>query len=149
MRFSLEKFTDLDIGWNERPLSEADFYKLCRRFRITVEEIPLRVSGFYYCVMGRHFIAIDSKLPERRKLLVMLHEFAHFLMHVPNSNETASYHGVGRPTRKEREADMFALVAMIPRTWLETRTPDELIAEEGVLPEDLRQRFELFEKHGV
>jgi len=149
MRFSLEKFIDLGIGWNERPLSEADFYKLCRKFRITVEEIPLRVSGFYYCVMGRHFIAIDSKLPQRRKLFVMLHEFAHFLMHAPNSNETASYHGVGRPTRKEREADMFALVAMIPRTWLETRTPDELIAEEGVFPEDLRQRCELFEKHGV
>jgi hypothetical protein len=70
-------------------------------------------------------------------------------MHAPNSNETASYHGVGRPTRKEREADMFALVAMIPRTWLETRTPDELIADESVSPAELRQRFELFEKHGV
>ena len=138
MRFSLEKFSDLGIGWNDRPLTEADFHKLCRRFRITVEEIPLRVSGFYYCVMGRHFIAIDSKLPQSRKLFVMFHEFAHFLMHAPNSNETASYHGVGRPTRKEREADMFALVAMIPRRWLETRTPDELIAEEGVMPEDLR-----------
>jgi Zn-dependent peptidase ImmA (M78 family) len=149
MRFSLEKFKDLGVGWNERPLSEADFYSLCRRFRITVEEIPLRVSGFYYCVMGRHFIAIDTKLPPSRKLFVMLHEFAHFLMHAPNTNETASYHGVGRPTRKEREADMFALVAMIPQTWLETRTADEIIADEGISPGDLRQRFELFEKHGV
>ena len=149
MRFSFEKFDNLGIGWNERPLTDEDFYNLCRRFRITLEEIPLRVSGFYYCVMGRHFIAIDSKLPPPRKLFVMLHEFAHFLMHVPNTNETASYLGVGRPTRKEREADMFALVAMIPRTWLETRTADELIADEGISPEDLRQRFELFEKHGV
>ena len=149
MRFSLEKFSNLNIGWNERPLSEADFYRLCRRFRITVEEIPLRVSGFYYCVMGRHFIAIDSKLPPRRKLFVMFHEFAHFLMHAPNTNETASYLGVGRPTRKEREADMFALVAMIPRTLLETRTSDELIADDGISREELRQRFELFEKHGL
>ena len=67
MRFSLEKFSNLDIGWNERPLTDDDFYRLCRRFRITVEEIPLRVSGFYYCVMGSHFIAIDSKLPATSK----------------------------------------------------------------------------------
>ena len=149
MRFSLDKFLNLDIGWNERPLTEDDFHRLCRRFRITVEEIPLRVSGFYYCVMGRHFIAIDSKLPPPRKLFVMFHEFAHFLMHAPNTNETASYLGVGRPTRKEREADMFALVALTPRSWLQERTADELIADEGVSREDLRQRFELFEKHGV
>ncbi len=149
MKFSLEAITRLRIGWNERPLNEADFYKLCRRFKITVEEIPLRVHGFYYCVMGRHFIAIDSKLPPAKKLFVMFHEFAHFLMHAPNTNETASYHGVGRQTRKEIEADMFALVALIPKRWIETRLPEELIADEGITAEMLRQRLALFERHGV
>ena len=149
MFFSLEKFSKLQIGWNERPLAEADFYRLCRRFRITVDEIPLRVSGFYYCVAGRHFIAIDSKLPSRKKLFVMFHELGHYLMHVPNQNETASYHGVGKPTRKEREADIFALVALVPRVWLETRTPDDMIANEGVTREQLATRFSLFETHGV
>jgi hypothetical protein len=52
MKFSLAKFTSLDIGWNERPLDEADFYRLCRRLKITVEELPLRVEGFYYCVLA-------------------------------------------------------------------------------------------------
>ncbi|MGH9949446.1 MAG: ImmA/IrrE family metallo-endopeptidase [Pyrinomonadaceae bacterium] len=149
MLFSRENFSNLKIGWNERPLTETDFYKLCRRFKITVDEIPLRVSGFYYCVMGRHFIAIDSKLPPKKKLFVMFHEFAHFLMHAPNTNETASYHGLGRQTRKEREADMFALVALIPRDWLTSRTPDELIADEGFSADELRQRFALFENFGV
>lgn len=149
MHFSLDKFSKLKIGWNERPLTEADFYKLCRRFKITVDELPLRVSGFYYCVMGRHFIAIDSKLGRRKKLFVMFHELAHFLIHAPNTNETASYHGLRPQSRKEREADIFALVALIPRRWLETRTPDELIADEAISPDELRQRFELFETHGV
>jgi hypothetical protein len=44
---------------------------------------------------------------------------------------------------------MFALVAMVPRRWLETRTADELIAEEGMSPDYLRLRFELFEKHAA
>lgn len=149
MHFSLARFSKLNIGWNERPLTEADFHRLCRRFSITVDEIPLGVSGFYYCLRGRHFIAIDSKLPPRRKLFVMFHEFAHFLMHAPNTNETASYHGVGRKTRKEREADIFALVALIPRRWLETRTADELIRDESVTADELRERFQLFETHCV
>jgi len=149
MRFSLDKFSNLKIGWNERPLTEADFYRLCRKFKITCEEIPLSVSGFYYCVMGRHFIAIDSKLGQRKKLFVMFHEFAHYPMHAPNTNETASYHGLRPQSRKEREADIFALVAIIPRRWLESRTADELIADEGVSPDELRKRFELFEMHGV
>lgn len=142
--FAIEKF-----GWNEKPLTEADFYRLCQRFRITVEEIPLRVSGFYYCVMGRHYIAIDRGLRGKQKLFVMFHEFAHFLMHAPNTNETASYHGVGRQTRKEREADLFALVALIPQHWLETRTPDELIADEGITSDMLRERMELFARHSL
>jgi Zn-dependent peptidase ImmA (M78 family) len=149
MFFSLEKFSKLKIGWNERPLSEADFHRVCRRYGITVEELPLRVSGFYYCVSGRHFIAIDSKLPARRKLFVMFHELAHYLMHAPDQNATASYHGVGRQTRKEREADRFALVALIPKAWLETRSADEMIRDEGVTAEELVLRYALFEAHGV
>jgi Zn-dependent peptidase ImmA (M78 family) len=149
MFFSSRKFEQLNVGWNERRLDEADFHRLCRRFRITVQELPLRVGGFYYCMMGRHFIAINSRLPNKKKLLVMFHELAHYLMHAPNHNETASYHGVGRPTRKEREADMFALVALIPKHLLETLSPDELIRDECISPDELAARYALFETHGV
>ena len=149
MFFSLEKYKKLKIGWNERPLTEADFHRLCRRHKVTVQELSLRVSGFYYSMLGGHFIAIDSKLPARKKLFVMFHEFAHFLMHAPDQNATASYHGVGRQTRKEREADLFALVALIPRVWLETRTADEIIADEGVGAAELALRFSLLETYGV
>ena len=148
MRFSLEKFSNLDIGWNERPLSETDFFRLCRRFRITVEEIPLRVSGFYYCVMGRHFIAVDSKLPQRTKLFVMLHEFAHFLMHAPETNTTASFHGLGSKTRKEREADTFALCALIPKTVIANKDISELI-DEGFSNDLLEERFKLYRTAGI
>lgn len=148
MRFFREKIESLVKGWNKRPLTEADFYRLCRRHRITVDEMPLRVSGFYYCVMGRHFIAIDSKLPPTRKLFVMFHEFAHYLMHAPNTNETASYHGVGKPTRKEKEADLFALVALVPSRFIEARTRDE-IAEELTDEELLAERLKCFARYGI
>ena len=61
----------LRTHWNKRPLTEVDFYRLCRKHKVSVEEMPLRVSGFYYCAMGRHFIAIDSRLSPQKKLFVM------------------------------------------------------------------------------
>lgn len=149
MIFLLDKIKQLKIGWNERPLGEADFYKLCKRHKIVVNEMPLRVSGFYYCVKGGHYIAIDSKLSKGMKLLVMFHEFAHFLMHAPSVNETASYHGIGRKDRKEIEADTFALVAVIPQKWIETMTPDEILERSGLDADQLKERFEIFEKFGI
>jgi Zn-dependent peptidase ImmA (M78 family) len=143
MRSYLDKISDLKVGWNLRPLTEDDFYCLCRRHRLTVVEMPLETDGFYYCVKRRHYIAVDSRLPRVRKLLVMFHEFAHFLMHSPDTNTTASFHGVGTKTRKEREADAFALCALIPRRWVESRMPEEL-ADEGFPKEIIRDRMSLY-----
>jgi Zn-dependent peptidase ImmA (M78 family) len=149
MRFLMEKISRLKIGWNCRPLTEPDFHALCRRFRITVVEMPLRTNGFYYCVKGRHFIAIDSKLSPPRKLLVMFHEFAHFLMHAPDTGVTANFHGVGRRTRKEIEADAFALCAVIPREMLESRTRRELLEDEGIDEEIVSAREALRERYDI
>ena len=145
MQFYLDKIKRLNVGWNERPLTEEDFYRLCSRRRITIVEMPLETNGFYYCVKGRHYIAISASIDRFRKLVVMFHEFAHFLMHVPDSSTTASFHGVGQKTRKEREADAFALCAVIPKTWIESRTVDELI--DAGIPEDvLRERLTVYER---
>ena len=148
MRSYLEKIKSLRIQWNQRPLGEDDFYRLCQRFKITVVEMPLTTNGFYYCVKRRHFIAVDSKLPRVDKLLVMFHEFAHFLMHSPDTNTTASFHGLGKKTRKEREADSFALCALIPKPWIEQREMSELI-DEGFPLELLHERSEIYEQLGL
>ncbi len=148
MRFILERIRQLNIGWNERPLTEADAFALCRRFRITVEELPLRVSGFYYSVLGRHFIAVDSKLPPQQRLFVLFHEFAHFLLHAPDGGATANFHGIGKKTRKEAEADMFALVAVMPLRMLREYSVSDLV-DEGFEPAHVRERLAILEDHGL
>lgn len=150
MHFLVDKITALKIGWNERPLGEADFYRVCKRLRVNVTEMPLRTGGFYYRLMGRDYIAIDSRLSGTKKLLVQFHELAHFLLHTPESGATANFHGIGRQTRQEREADLFALCSLIPRTMLETRTADELaaLADDECIPgEILAERIEIFRRH--
>src|SRR5690606_32652174 len=139
----------LRFGWNERPLGEADFYRLCRRFKVTVTEMPLRVGGFYYSVIGRHHIAIDSGLPEREKLFVMFHELGHFLLHVPAAGVTANFHGIGTKTRVENEADIFALCSLLPRHILEHHDAAELLETEGLGEEKIAARFAVFEKYGI
>lgn len=148
MLFLLDKISELRSQWNRKPLTQDDFYQLCKRNKVTVEEMPLRVSGFYYCLLGGHYIAIDSRLRHHKKLFVMFHEFAHYLMHVPDSGVTANFHGIGKKTRKEAEADAFALCAIIPKTWIESRSLAEIADEEGIPEDILRERVAVYELHG-
>ncbi len=149
MRFISDKMTKLKTGWNERRLTESDFYLLCRRFKIEVTEMPLRTGGFYYRVMGRDFIAVDCRLAGPRKLAVLFHELGHYLFHTPESGATANFHGVGRKTRQEREADVFALCALIPRPLIEQRTVHELAEDHGFPVEMVAERLEILGRYGV
>ncbi len=149
MRFLLEKAASTCPDWNRKPLTEDDFQRLCRRHKVTVVEMPLRTNGFYYCVKKRHFIAIDSKLPPSRKLFVMFHELGQFLLHSPDTNATANFHGVGKRSRKESEADIFALCSLIPVTWITERNADELIDHEGLDARLVAERVDIYRTHGV
>jgi len=148
MRLLAEKISKLQIGWNERPLTEDDFVTLCGRFGITVDERPLGVAGFYYRVMGRDFIAVDSRLGWPEKLGVLFHELGHFLLHAPRTGPSAGFHGVGRLTRKEREADAFALCALIPKSQIESRSIHDLI-DQGFTAEMITGRYALYEQYGI
>lgn len=143
-----DRISKLNIGWNERPLDEPDFYRLCRRFKIKVTEMPLRVGGFYYRAGGRDFIAVNSRLSGIEKLAVLFHELAHFLFHSPDHGATANFHRIGRRTRKECEADVFALCAMIPRTMLAQRTASELI-DDGFSVDVVTARQAVLERYGL
>lgn len=148
MQLLADRLRMLNIDWNERPLSEADLYRLCRRFRVKLIEMPLGVSGFYYRAGGRDFIAIDSRLSGIERLKVAFHELGHFLFHAPDSGATASFHRVGRRTRKEIEADVFAVCALIPRTELEAKTICELI-DKGWPPDLVAERHRVLERYNI
>jgi len=148
MHLFADKIRRLRFSWNKRPLGEADFDRLCRRFRVAVDEMPLTTSGFYYCLKGRHFIAIDSRLRGHERLFVMFHELAHFLMHSPDSDATANFYGVGKKTRKEVEADAFALCAILPRSVIEKRTPAEIV-DDGVPSEMVAERLAIYRFYGI
>lgn len=149
MNLILNRIEELNCSWNISPLSAEDLYRLCSEHGVEVIEGPLEISGFYFSVLGRHVIAVDSRLEPCRKLFVMFHEFAHFLFHSHKGAAAASFHEVGRKCRKEREADMFALCALIPKPLLAARSPAELIEGEGFPASMVYDRLELFRTLGI
>ncbi|MBK9155386.1 MAG: ImmA/IrrE family metallo-endopeptidase [Chloracidobacterium sp.] len=149
MNLLVKRIEKLHSRWNVSALTAEDLYKLCSDHDIEVLEVPLRIDGFYYSVMGRHFIAVNSSLEPRRKLFVLFHEFAHFMFHAPTGSPSARFHGIGRRCRKEREADMFALCALIPKPMLESRSAADLIDGEGFPESMVLDRSELFKTHGI
>lgn len=148
MQFLIDKITKLGVGWNKRPLSEDDFFLLCKRFGVVTIEEDLSKEGLYFCAHGGHYISFDKGLPDRERVFVMFHEFAHFLMHEPSTAPTAAFHGVGPKTRAETEADIFALAAVLPLSLIKCRTPQELI-DEGFTPDMVRARFELYDTRRI
>lgn len=150
MRFFKEKCARLKIPWNEKPLTENDFYRLCKRHKVKALEYPLAsTEGFYYFAYGKDYIVVDPRLEPGEKLFVMFHEFAHFLMHIPEYGATASFHRVGKQTREESEADAFALCALMPKQMIQTRSARQLVDEDGFDERRVRERLELFRLRGI
>ncbi len=147
MRFLLEKISKLNIGWNERPLAECDAHEFCSRLGVVVRELPMASDGFYFHALDRHVIAVNSRLSPPLKLKVLFHEIAHLLFHSPASGPAAAFHHIGRRTRQEAEADVFALCALIPRHQLQMENPSELIECFGA--ELFDERVTIFRSHGL
>jgi Zn-dependent peptidase ImmA (M78 family) len=115
--------------WNKRVPTELEFHRLCRRRRIKVIEMPLRVAGFYMVCKGKKFIALNTNLRGVRRLETGFHEIAHDLLHAPVSATTALFCGFNGDRKTEFEARAFAACAVMPEPLLRqllSLPPDEI-----------------------
>ena len=71
------------------------------------------------------------------------------LRHAPSGTATANYHGVGKRTRIEAEADSFALCALMPTAWVISGRLDELAADAGYDADMIANRLAVFATHGL
>lgn len=148
MKLALDKISRLIPDWNQRQLTEDDFFDICAHFGVTVDELPLRVDGFYYEAAGRPFIAFNSLLPQTRKLFVMFHELGHFLLHSPQGEPAVNWHSIGRSGKKEKEADAFALCAIWPKSMVTDATEPDLVRDDESAAEMYSRRLRLLWRYG-
>lgn len=149
MRFTHERIFTQKFGWNQKVLSEDDFILACKKFKIGFQFMPLRVSGFYYCVKEGHYIAIDSKLKGWKRPFTIFHELGHFMLHAPESGYTANFSGVLKNSRHEKEADAFAWTCVFPLRLLLAKSNAELMEEEGYMPWMIKRRRKVYERYGI
>lgn len=148
MRTLYDKINDLKCGWNERPIDEDVILALCRKRKIKLQFMPLTVKGFYTCsTRGHHFIAVDPRLTPLERLVVLAHEFGHYLMHSPSQQAVDYYCGSAVNDRDELEADTFAYCAVLPVDLLRTGDPEELGEMYGT--QFLLRRLEIYERFQV
>lgn len=138
------------FGWNQRPLTEADCYRICRREKIKIIEYPLESSpGFYMVCKGRPMITIDSRLRGLRRQYVLWHELAHHFLHVPHHATAAHWFRLRPGTKAELEAEAFAVVAMIPEPLLRKMLTWEIEEEFGYTREMLNFRLKVLDTYGI
>lgn len=149
MKGYLPKFSELRFGWNRKALYEGDFYKLCKRFKISVQVMPMSNRGYYSTSKGKHYIAIKEGMSELQTLFVMFHELGHYLMHAPGGVGETKFSGKPKDSREELEADAFAYCALLPLDLLSNLTPEELIDIEGYPAWFLMRRLAVYERYGI
>jgi Zn-dependent peptidase ImmA (M78 family) len=116
MQFSLTKIRQLFPNFNERAISEHEFWRAAKKEKIIVRSMPLHVDGYYQQKNGKHYILINSGLQGPKWLHTALHEFCHYLFDAPGANSQALYRkqcGDAEDPR-ERFADAFALICILP-----------------------------------
>ena len=133
-------------GFNKRRLTESDFYEICERRGIAVQELDVGAS-FYIYVLGMETIVIDKKLKAIAREFAMFHELSHALLGIRTNGPQALFIGMC-DTREEDEADAFAAIALIPLTRIEDRSfMDECCC--GVAQKVYEKRLYLYQTYGV
>jgi Zn-dependent peptidase ImmA (M78 family) len=95
-------------------MTGSDLIKLCDACEITLKITPDTNRGFYYFLDGRHHITLSTKLSTTRRAFVGWHEFAHFLQNYYDPQTAAAFHGLAPDRPGERDADLFAMIALRP-----------------------------------
>jgi len=111
MNLAISRIRQIIPHFNEKPLTEKDFWTICEKENIHVVEMCLYVDGFYFSDGASRFIVLNSALRGIFWLENAFHEIAHHFLHTPP-----------RCQRQETEARAIALIAILPRGQLEKRS---------------------------
>jgi Zn-dependent peptidase ImmA (M78 family) len=156
MRFLAAKARRLRVGWGKRPLTEDDFHQLREQHGVLLLEVDndvgrtwfgLKWKGYYTTVDGVPAIVINKELRGLERLRVLLHEFGHHLLHAPET----CFFSDSSIEKTEVEAEIFALVALIPKSMLPRLMSWNLFDEdEDLLPVRLlKRRKEIYDLYGI
>jgi Zn-dependent peptidase ImmA (M78 family)/transcriptional regulator with XRE-family HTH domain len=133
------------LGFGDGPVNNLrDLLETDVGLRIFCIGLPSRVSGlFIFSEDVGGCIAVQRKHPAGRRLWSLCHEYGHFLVHRYEAEVTV-LRTDSRSTRKERFADHFARVFLMPERGVKRRFHDLLRSAGQVTPASLLGLSELY-----
>jgi hypothetical protein len=114
-------------GFNQRIMTEDDFFHICEIEKITVTFIPKKFS-FWTSIDGESHIGISDRLKGLKKTFVMFHELAHHFRFSGEDIDQIHFYNANR-RKHEFEADALATISIYPLG---------VLMEGGVLDEQSR-----------
>lgn len=129
--------------WNTRVFGMHDFELICSAENIVfVEGIDHRHRGEFLPYAGHNMIILRSGLDEGERRWVAFHELGHYYLH-----SAAHHFSRSERRRMDREANVFAAVALIPTHLLRL---DEQLVLDGYYPEEfIKIRFNILKEYGL
>ena len=124
---------------NSRRYTAEDFYSIVNRKECDVVEMHLKRKGYYVTNGKEDYIFLKNRLRELAWLQAAFHEMIHLLMHVPCKF---------LKRRHEREAQVFALIAMFP----EHELPQLVLEYDTFDPFTqflIRKRLKVLQRYGL
>lgn len=140
------------IGLNKIVYDEERILRLCKRHKVKVFEVPMKILGWYGKHRGVGHIYLDARLRGFKKNYVCAHELGHHFMHAASYQNAAFFfcdRDKSRPSKVHFEAEAFATLCLIPYPEM-LRLQNEEIEPGSFLEKVLkfRQR-KIFEVYGV
>lgn len=109
MKILLEKLRP--YGFNERVLTENDFFSICKAENIRVLWSNEKFS-FFFSAIGERCIVLPKRLRGLRLLFAMWHEYGHAALS-PGHPYDVQWHEM-HDGKDEFQADAVALIALMP-----------------------------------
>lgn len=139
-------FEKLIKDWNKRPLTEKDFYRLCRKLDVFVIEDnsgEMDDNGFYMVIEGVPTIFLNGRLKGLERLWTMFHELGHHILHTPET----CFFSESTVHKAQSEANVFAAIALIPEKIVRQRPLWELYELDEFAARLFHIRLEVFEQY--
>lgn len=137
-------FKKLARFWNHKPLTEKDFFRLCKKLDVLVIEDDsddMVGKGIYTVVDGIPTIFINAKLRGLERLWTMFHELGHHLLHSPET----CFFSESTEHKAQSEANLFAAIALIPERYVRQMPLWELYELDEFTAKLFQIRLEVFE----
>lgn len=105
-------------GFNQRFLTEEDFYKICEAEGIEIIWSDKKFS-WYMTVESVPFIVLPRRARGLKLLFKMFHELAHHFRHYGELPTQVYFHEL-LDNKDEMEADAIATIALVPKHGLDS-----------------------------